>query len=128
VGVVDGATADEILGGLLATTDDPEVVAAALKRVESPRLLPHVRRACAHGEWVVRTQAAAALGRVGDRGDRDELLRLLCDRGWWVRYRAAHALLSGRFGPAAEVAEAALALGDRYARDAVTHVLAEVRG
>jgi hypothetical protein len=128
VTVVDGGTADEILGGLLASSTDPEILSAALKRAESPRLLPHVRRACVHPEWAVRTQAAAALGRVGERGDREPLLRLLCDPGWWVRYRAAQALLSGRFGAATEIAALALGLGDRYARDIVEHVLAEVRG
>jgi HEAT repeat protein len=128
VTVVDGRTADEILGELLASSSDPEILCAALKRAESPRLLPHVRRACAHPEWAVRTQAAAVLGRVGEKADRQPLLLLLCDPGWWVRYRAAQALLSGRFGTAKEIAALVPGLGDRYAHDILEHVLAEVRG
>ncbi len=127
VTVVDGRTAEGVLAGLLSASGDVDVLAAALKRVESPGLLPHVRRACSHAEWAVRTQAAAALGRIGERPDREALLRLLCDASWWVRYRAAQALLSGRFGAPAEIAALAVGLGDRFARDIVEHVLAEVR-
>lgn len=128
VTVLDGRAANEIVGGLLANSTDPEVLSAALKRVESPHLLSHVRRACSHENWVVRTQAAAALGRVGEKADRESLLRLLCDSNWWVRYRAAQAVLSGRFGSQAEVTAAAGALGDRYAHDILEQVRAEVTG
>jgi len=125
VTVLDGRTINDIVGDLLATSSDAEVLSAALKRAESPHLLRHIRTACGHADWVVRTQASAALGRVGEIADRELLLRLLCDPSWWVRYRAAQALLSGRFGGPAEVAAATQALGDRFAHDILDQVRAE---
>lgn len=75
----------------------------------------------------VRTQAAAALGRVGTPEDRPALFALLRDPTWWVRYRAAQALTSGRFGAPGEIAAEADQLGDRFAREMFQHALAEVR-
>jgi hypothetical protein len=127
VSILDEETAAHIQEALLAAGDDPEVVVAALKVVRSPSLLPHVRRACEHEAWEVRTQAASALGRVGSPAELPALLRLLRDPQWWVRYRAAQALTSGRFGPADEIARLAGALDDRFARDIFAHALAEGR-
>ena len=123
--ILDAAIGDELLGGLLATADDPEVLGAALRCVRSPGLLRDVRRLCAHPSWAVRTQAAAALGRVGGPAERDVLLGLLTDAQWWVRYRAAKALACGRFGARDEIAALADGLRDRFARDIVEHALAE---
>jgi HEAT repeat protein len=126
--ILDARTVEEICERLLASSDDPDVVAAALRSAQSARLRPHVQKACAHEDWPVRTQAAAALGRLGEAGDRDLLVRLLRDPQWWVRYRAAQALISGRFGPDAEIVALAAGLHDRFARDIVAHALAERPG
>ncbi|HVI96145.1 MAG TPA: HEAT repeat domain-containing protein [Anaeromyxobacter sp.] len=123
--VLDAAIGDEILRELLANADAPDVLGAALRCVRSAGLLGDVRRLCAHPAWAVRTQAAAALGRVGGPAERDVLLGLLTDSQWWVRYRAAKALASGRFGGREEVTALASGLGDRFARDIVEHALAE---
>lgn len=125
--LADDTTRDAILGELLDASADPDVIGAALRVARSPALLPFIRRACGHAAWTVRTQGASALGRLGAGDDRDRLVRLLGDREWWVRYRAAQALLSGRFGAPAEVAALAGGLEDRFARDIVAHVLAEGR-
>jgi len=127
VSILDGPAAEDVLRDLLAADRDPEVLCAALKRVSSPALVPLVRRVCEHQAWPVRTQAAAALGRAGALPERDLLVRLLGDREWWVRYRAAQALCSGRFGPAAEIRTLAAGLQDRFAHDIVEHALAEGR-
>ncbi len=42
--------------------------------------------------WEVRVAVAAALGRYGAEENMEPLLALLCDREWWVRFRAAEAL------------------------------------
>jgi HEAT repeat protein len=119
--------ADGFLGDLLSTSAHPEALCAALRAVRGPALRDQVRRACAHPVWAVRTQAAAALGRIGEPEDLGPLLALLRDPQWWVRYRAAQALTSGRFGSAAEIVALADRLQDRFARDIVAHALAEVR-
>ena len=126
--ILEEAAAEEILADLLASCDEAEVLSAALKRARGPRLRQHVRRACGHAAWPVRAQAAAALGRIGVPADRDVLVPLLGDAQWWVRYRAAQALVSGPFGSPAEIAGLAAGLGDRFARDIVQHALAEGRG
>lgn len=125
--ILNEKTAEEILKTLLARGSEPEVIAAALKQVRSVSLLDHVRRACTHEMWAIRTQAAAALGRIGGMADRELLLRLLCDPQWWVRYRAAQALISGSFGSPHEIASLAAEFGDRFAVDIVEHAIAERR-
>lgn len=126
--LVDAPVVEDILSRILDPAGDPEVLAAALRHVRGPALLPAVRRAAAHERWSVRMQAAAALGRAGEPADRDLLLRLTADPEWWVRYRAAQALVSsgGATAPDELVALAAR-LRDRFARDMVQQVLAEVR-
>jgi HEAT repeat protein len=125
VSILEPEAADEILQGVLASSADPDVIGAALKRARSAALQGAARRLCGHEAWTVRTQAASALGRIGGPGERDALVALLSDREWWVRYRAAEALTGGRFGTPAEVRALAARLGDRYARDIVEHALAE---
>ncbi len=125
--ILDDGTAARIVTGLLVPDADPEVLAGALKQARGPGLAPIVVELCGHSEWPVRTQAATVLGRLGRPEDRDVLIALLGDRQWWVRYRAAQALLSGRFGPAEEVEALASALDDAYAHDILRHVRAEAQ-
>ncbi|ACG74824.1 PBS lyase HEAT domain protein repeat-containing protein [Anaeromyxobacter sp. K] len=125
--IVDAHRVEPILAALLERADEPEVLAAALRQVRSPELLDAARRAARHASWSVRVQAAAALGRVGERADRELLAGLLRDAEWWVRYRAAQALAARPYGTSQEVLALAEASGDRYARDIVRQALAEVR-
>jgi HEAT repeat protein len=127
VSLLEREPAEALLRYLLARDREPEVLCAALERIDGPALAPLVRRHCAHASWTVRTQAAAALGRVGTAADRYVLLRMLCDREWWVRYRAAQGLCSGRFGRAEEIRGLVAELDDRFAHDIVEHALAEGR-
>ena len=50
---------------------------------------------------------------------------MLSDPEWWVRYRAAQALLAMPFVTLAEVARTRDAMGDEFARDILDHVMAE---
>lgn len=125
--LVDAAVVDELLAGLLDPEGDPEALAAALRHVRDPALLPTVRRAALHDRWSVRVQAAAALGRVGEPSDCELLLQLTRDREWWVRYRAAQSLAAGSFAAPEEIVARAADLRDRFARDMVQQVLAEAR-
>lgn len=127
VSLLEREPAEALLRYLLSREREPEILCGALERIEGPALAQLVRRACAHAAWTVRTQAAAALGRVGTATDRSVLLRLLCDREWWVRYRAAQGLCSGRFGPTDEIRRLVAELDDPFAHDIVEHALAEAR-
>lgn len=102
-----------------------DVIAGALKLVESPHALPQIRGLCTHPAWEVRTQAAAALGRMRQAEDRYLLRALLADRNWWVRYRAAEALLRLPDSGAAVVYDEFSRLDDRYARDILRQAAAE---
>lgn len=110
---------------ILVTSDDPAVLAAALPQIHGPFVLPRVRRLCVHPDPDVRTQAANALGRLGSAADRPRLMAMLSDRQWWVRYRAAHALLALPGARAEEAVTLCTQLQDRYARDILAQAAAE---
>lgn len=111
------------LKGYLAS-DRADVVLAALRLARTPSVLDLVRGHLASTDWRIRLQAVRALGEMGDRSDVARLRALLSDPEWWVRYRAAQALLSLPFLTEAELADMRNA-GDRYAADMLTQVAAE---
>ncbi len=127
VALVPEPAAEEILRFAFGEADDPEVAAAVLRNVRSPSLRDLARAGCLHEDWRVRTQAAAALGRIGTIAERKLLIVLLSDKQWWVRYRAAEALVARRFGPREELTNLMRSLPDRYARDILAHAVAEAR-
>ncbi len=122
---------DAVLGSEVATEllrrhpDDLHIVAAALLVLLDPVVLPEIRGFGASDDPDIRMNLALALGRLGDLDETELLMRLMGDRVWWVRYRAAQALLRIR-GMDAERLEAARArLTDPYALDMLKHVRAE---
>jgi hypothetical protein len=102
-----------------------EVTIAALRLAVSPDLLETVRALAVHEDWRVRVQTAKSLGRIGDYGDLERLRALLHDSQWWVRYRAAQALIASPFMDAAELGRIYRGLSDRYAADMLQQVMAE---
>ncbi len=125
------AHVDAVLGSEVAVEllhrhpDDMHIAAAALLVILDPQLLPEFARYADAGDADVRQNLAVAYGRLGAIGDVEPVLRLMCDRVWWVRYRAGQALLKLK-GMTADRLEAVRAqLGDVYARDMLEHVRAE---
>lgn len=114
-----------VLQQLVERSDDPQVLSVALRQIHGPDALARVRELARHADALVRSAAAVALGRIGTAADRSLLIALLADRDWWVRYRAAQALLA--LPGTDRVALAALRAGlrDRFARDMLDHVCAE---
>jgi HEAT repeat protein len=110
---------------ILLHGDKTELVIAALRLAQDPVLLDEVRQRLAHPEWRVRVHASKALGRIGDRSDIVRLQGMLGDAQWWVRYRAAQALVGLPFTQAGEVEALVSASGDRFAADMLRHVLSE---
>jgi HEAT repeat protein len=70
-------------------------------------------------------QAAKALGRIGGRADVERLVALLADREWWVRYRAAQALVELPWLKRADLDALRASLEDRFAADMLAQVMAE---
>jgi len=102
-----------------------DIVVATLRLSETPDLLDEVRSHLRHPDWRVRVQVAKALGRMGDRSDISRLSELLRDRQWWVRYRAAQALVGLPFLSRGDIDALCTSETDRYAADMFRQVSAE---
>lgn len=113
-----------LLAGLLRDAS-VQIVIAALRLSTMPDLLDEVRKHLDHADWRVRVQVAKALGRIGERSDIPRLQALLIDPQWWVRYRAAQALISLPFISQGEIDRLCAATTDRYAADMLRQVSAE---
>ncbi|HEU0043712.1 HEAT repeat domain-containing protein [Sphingomonas sp.] len=74
---------------------DPQMRCEGLRsarRLGHPTLAPAVLAALADPEWIVRVQAASAVGVMRLEAARPQLEALMSDAQWWVRYRAGEAL------------------------------------
>lgn len=110
------------------STGNSETIAACLRVLgQFPNLanLKLVRPYVSHPSWIVRVQAANALGKMGVEEDEEHLIAMLADRQWWVRYRAAQALAKLSFISIARLQQIRERQSDRYARDILTQVIAE---
>lgn len=70
-------------------------------RIDSARTLgqnrceaayPQLLASASDPRWEMRAVVATALGAFGGQESESTLIKLLCDREWWVRYRAAESL------------------------------------
>jgi HEAT repeat protein len=125
------AHVDAVLGSEVATEllkrhgGDDHIVAAALLVLLEPSILPDLGHYASSPDADIRKNLALAIGHLGDLTETELLMQLMGDRVWWVRYRAAQALLKLR-GMNAEALEAVRArLIDPYALDMLKHVRAE---
>ena len=116
---------DGILDRLVHTSNEPQVLSIALRQLHGPAALADVRKLASHADPLVRSAAAQALGRIGGSVDQDLLLGLMADQNWWVRYRAAQALVGMPGVVADDMVQLRRIIGDRYARDMLDQVLAE---
>ncbi len=66
--------------------------ARALGQIRYEPALPYLTESAADPRWEMRAVVASALGSFDAQTHADTLVKLLCDREWWVRYRAAEAL------------------------------------
>lgn len=114
-----------LLAPMLAPTQPPETLVAALKVCHDPRALDGVRGFTVHEQWEVRAKAAATLGRIGVAEDRLRLQAMLSDGEWWVRYRAAMALTQLPFVSRQHLETICSQLRDRFAADILRQALAE---
>ncbi len=114
-----------MLAPFLAPEQDPEVLMAALRLVQGEQGTAAVAALAQHAHWPVRAQAARALAEIGTRAELPLLVRLTADAQWWVRYRAAQAVLRLPGVDPALALQQVQAHGDRYALDMLQAVLAE---
>lgn len=123
---VDAVLGSEVAVELLRR--NPEhvgIVSAALPVVQEPGLLPELARYAESASAQVREHAAEAFGRLGGLEQEALLVRLLGDRVWWVRYRAAQGLLKLTGMTRTRLDAIRDELADPYARDMLVQVRAE---
>ena len=122
---VSPASAAPVIRHYLSAPGDERMVSTCLQIISNREDLDCVRSFLTHSRWHLRMQAAATLGRLGVPGDEARLITMLTDRQWWVRYRAAQALLGLRFIGSERVSQIRGAQTDSFAQDIIDHVLAE---
>lgn len=112
----------------LQSATDPEAIAAelhALGELRDPTDARYVRLLVAHESAAVRTQAAIALGRLGSRDDVALLEAMLDDPEWWVRYRAARALVALPYVDNEQMERIVRQHSSEKARAIMAHAIAE---
>lgn len=122
---VSPEAAAPIIRKTLLSSGDERLISTCLQVMTNRDDLDCVRPLLEHPRWHVRMQAAVTLGRLGVLGDDQRLVAILADGQWWVRYRAAQALMALSFVTRADVQSILSGQTDRYARDILEHVLAE---
>ncbi len=123
--VAHGEVALPLIREWLQTSEDERVLHACLPFINDPADVVFARACLTHPQWLVRMQAAVALGRVGAEQDQAQLIALLEDPQWWVRYRAAQSLVHWPFGEPTRLAPLAHTHPNPFAREILTHALAE---
>ena len=125
--IAHASRAAPVVRRVLKESSDERTIAVALRALQDPRDLPLVRELASHAAWIVRVQAAQALGRLGSGEDRKLLASMLSDSHWWVRYRAAQALVALPSVAPGELEKIRAVLPDRFAADMLRQAMAEGR-
>lgn len=117
---------DALVGDLIASSNDPGVLSAALKLFSGYEGVPRLEWLTQHETWYVRMQAAKVIGRVGQEEHLQLLESMLDDPEWWVRYRAAQSIASLPFLGPNQLRKLQKKQSDRYAVDILQQAFAEV--
>jgi len=117
-----------VLAPFVQQCEDIECLIAAIRLAQGEQGAEQVAAQATHVDWRVRAQVARALGFIGGAAEHPLLTRLLTDPQWWVRYRAAQALLRLPGMDAAQLLACAQGTQDRYALSMAQAVIAEGGG
>lgn len=122
---IDPGHAAGVIRQLLDSSVDDHAVSVCLQLVSDKQDRERVAGFLGAPRWHVRMHAASALGRIGEAADARRLEPLLADRVWWVRYRAAQALLALPGMGTAALRQVQQRQSDAYGRDIIDQVLSE---
>jgi len=110
---------------VIENAKEDKVISVCLNVSQDPDIIGHARKYATHSRWHVRMNAAVAIGRFGTQDDIFLLEKLIKDKEWWVRYRAAQALVSMPFIDEHILNEIRRTINDRYAGDILAQALEE---
>jgi HEAT repeat protein len=125
LGLTHAEVANPLLHRLIREVESTESITACLRVFTDASDTSAVRPFLHHARWEVRVRAVEALGRLGTAQDEESLIVMLSDFEWWVRYRAAQALCRLQSGDLERVRRLKATHSDPFARDILTHVIAE---
>jgi HEAT repeats len=115
----------QIVNKILSESNETEVIIACLRLVCDEEKLFRVRELLEDERWQIRMHAVLTLGRFGKDEDVKNLLYMLNDLDWWVRYRSAGTLFRMPSMTVEKVTEYAETLTNQFSRDILQQVLAE---
>lgn len=104
-----------VLAPLLAHSQDTDTLIAAIRLSQGESSADAVLAHARHPDWRVRAQVAHALGFIGTARELPLLASMTTDAQWWVRHRAAQALLRIPQQGRGQVQALVAATGDRFA-------------
>jgi hypothetical protein len=120
-----------VISILLACSDEPSILAAALARVRGPTSYSKVVELTKHGNVQVRAYAAKALAQTTplaqEKQTNQVLFSLLSDSQWSVRHRAAQTVVAQPFYTKAHLQLWLSQLKDEFAKDILLHAWAQAR-
>lgn len=124
LGLAHGEATVPLLKHVIREVESIESITACLRVFTDASDVGAIEPFLHHPRWEVRVCAVKTLGRLGARRDEASLIAKLSDPEWWVRYRAAQAvgLVSGSVDRLKRLRDTHT---DPFARDILTHVLAE---
>jgi hypothetical protein len=115
-----------LITSIICESREKEVLIACLRLVQDDSVLGRVRELAWDERWEVRLQVVLTLGRLGHAEDEKILINALNDTDWWVRYRAASALVNMPDVTPKEINKLAETLPNPFARDILKQVKAEM--
>ncbi|HZK44445.1 MAG TPA: HEAT repeat domain-containing protein [Syntrophomonadaceae bacterium] len=113
---------------LFLENDNVEVLAACLKvstNLSDRSWIPLLKSYLQHTSWVIRVQAVNALSGLAAQEEVIDIIPLLSDSNWWVRYRSAQAIAELPFIDLENLETIKNTQSDQYAIDVLEQVIVE---
>ncbi len=124
INVLNCSNSTLVFRHLLAKKVDDQIISLCLHELHDPSAIDLVHRYVDYPRWHVRVNAAHALGKIGSKQDLPHLRKMLHDRQWWVRYRAAQAIVK-LFPQPEEIQTIEDSLTDEKAKQILAQAIAE---
>ena len=119
------AVTQKLLANQNQQDSDGDLIAAGLRLICHPAEMETARKFFDDDHWAVQVQIASLISRLGSASDAHHLVKLLDSSQWWVRYRAAKALVNLPYMNHRAIKRLAKTRKDLFARNILQQILAE---